>query len=161
MFRDPAWRRYSSYPPSKTATRGLGLNCSETEETSCRRPFALRKARRKRPLCVRMRRNFDHLERMIDQERMLKNSRMMRTSLATGPVWATKFPRSVAKPNKAGEYVMYASLKGNKPLLCKAKTIRSLRILEVHAPVSHHGVTENENGEPSCSFLRSKSSGTP
>ena len=58
---------------------------SETAETSCRRPFALRNARRKRPLCARIRRNFDPLERMIDQEMTLNSSNSARTVCATGP----------------------------------------------------------------------------
>ena len=65
------WRRYSSNPPSKTPTSGLGRNCSATAPTSCRR-CALRKARTKRPLCTRARRNTLHLERMIAQETRLK-----------------------------------------------------------------------------------------
>ncbi len=81
----PTCRRYSSYPPSNTATRGLGLNCSATAEISCSR-WALRKARTKRPLWLRARPNRAHLERMIPQESTLNPRRIRRTTLATRPL---------------------------------------------------------------------------
>src|SRR5579864_1176116 len=61
---------------------------------SCNR-CALRKARTKRPLCTRARRNKLHLERMMAQERTLKARRRSRTVLATKPVWLT---RSITSP---------------------------------------------------------------
>src|SRR5580698_12536 len=85
----PVCRRYSSKPPAKTATNGLGLNCSATAATS-RRRWALRNARKKRPLCTRARRSKLHLERIIAQEITLNSKRRSRTTLATGPVALTK-----------------------------------------------------------------------
>ena len=77
--------RSSPYAPSKTATSGLGLNCSATAATSCRRSD-LRNARMKRLLCTRARRNSPHLEKMMAHEARLNSSRMMRTVLATRPL---------------------------------------------------------------------------
>src|SRR5579863_3125759 len=85
VMRVPPCRRNSVKPPSNTATKGLGLNCSATAETSCSR-CALRKARTKRPLCTRARRTRLHFERMIAQEITLKINRDKRTTFATGPV---------------------------------------------------------------------------
>jgi hypothetical protein len=48
----PIWRLELDDAASKTPTSGLGRNCSATGAISCRR-CALRKARMKRPLCVR------------------------------------------------------------------------------------------------------------
>jgi hypothetical protein len=53
-----------------------------------------------------MRRNLEPLERMIDQESMLNSSRITSTIFATGPVWEIRLPISVAKPRRAGEYVI-------------------------------------------------------
>ncbi len=67
----PPCRRYSSYPPSKTDTSGLGRNCSDTAATSCRRT-ALRNARRNRPLCMRARLYELHLDKITAHEIKLK-----------------------------------------------------------------------------------------
>src|SRR5271166_2590211 len=77
--------RNSSYAPSKTASSGLGLNCSATAAMSCRRSD-LRNAQMKRLLCTRARRNSPHLEKIMAHEARLNSSRMMRTVLATRPL---------------------------------------------------------------------------
>ena len=51
---------------------------------------ALRKARRKRTLCVRARLSSIHLERMTAHDRTLKASRKKSTALATVPVCRTR-----------------------------------------------------------------------
>src|SRR3954468_5703946 len=86
----PPCRRYSSYPPSKIDTSGLGRNCSETAATSCRRTAFLN-ARKKRPLCTRARLYELHLDRITAHEIRLKRRRMRRTTLATIPLCATRF----------------------------------------------------------------------
>src|SRR5205807_4510013 len=117
---------------------GLGLNCSETAETSCRRPLALREARRNRPLWVRMRLNFVPFDRMIDQERRLKRRRRRRTILATGPLWAIRLPTSEANmPSRAGQDVTYASVKGSK-----ADSARQRGGIPCVHGLLHHGHTE-------------------
>src|SRR6185369_4202662 len=77
--------RSSSTTPSNTLTSGLGLNCSATAAMSWKRG-AFRKARIKRPLWIRARRNPLHFEMITAQENRLANKRTKRISLATGPL---------------------------------------------------------------------------
>src|SRR5712672_1884637 len=65
---------------------------------SCNR-WALRKARRKRPLCRRARRSRLHLVRIIAQEIKLKASRVTRTNFATAPVLETS--SRISPPTKS------------------------------------------------------------
>ena len=83
--RPPFCRWYSSWISLKTATRGLGLNCSATAAISLSR-VDLRKARTKRRLCVWALPKRDHLEIMMAQEKMLASRRMTSTAKATGPL---------------------------------------------------------------------------
>ena len=92
--RPPVWRWYSSWISLKTATSGLGLNWSATVASSLSR-VDLRKARRKRWLCVGALRKLDHLESMMVQEKMLAMSRMMSTVKATGPLLCTISARAL------------------------------------------------------------------
>src|SRR5258708_1716269 len=85
MPRPRFWRWYSSWISLKTATRGLGLNCSATAAISLSR-VDLRKARRKRRLCVWALPKRDHLEIMMAHEKMLAMRRITRTAKATGPL---------------------------------------------------------------------------
>src|SRR5215470_6033343 len=98
-------RRNSWKPFSKTGTSGLGLNCSETAITSCNL-WALRKARRKRPLWVRARRNDAHFERIIAQEITLNNKRIRRTTLATSPLSWIRF--TISPPMKEATRAIFS-----------------------------------------------------
>jgi len=67
-----------------TSKENWGWNWSATAEISERRPD-LRKARRKPTLFLRALAKRRHLENMMDHEKMLASSKMMRTAKATGP----------------------------------------------------------------------------
>src|ERR1017187_4005960 len=78
--RDFTCRSTSSYPKSKTATRGDGRNCS-LATTTASNPVALRNARRKRVLALRAPRKVCHLERITVQEKTENPKRMASTTI--------------------------------------------------------------------------------
>src|SRR5690349_14650717 len=124
-------RRYSSKPCSKMLTSGLGLNCSDTADTSCNLS-AFRKARRNLLLCTRARRKLAHFDRMMDQEIRLKISRTSRTVFATGPVCWIKLPISPTAYVAIKEWgVIIAPLKvANQHSIAKQRKCFDLSMLD-------------------------------